>query len=70
MKINRPFKFDISVGSDVEKDTKAVFELIKKTENDLLVNIDNLYEKLPNDVFKTFRKKIPCKNFIFFLNTL
>lgn len=61
LKINRPFKFDISVGSNADADAKTVFDLIRKTENELLKSLDDLYEKLPNEVFKTFRKKLPCK---------
>lgn len=56
MKINKPFKKDISV----EKDgAKAVVDFITKTEDDVLKGIDTLYEGLLTDVFKTMRRELP-----------
>lgn len=56
MKINKPFKKDLSL----EKEgAKAVVDFVTKNEDDVLKGIDILYEGLLTDVFKTMRRELP-----------
>lgn len=56
MKINKPFKKDLSIGTD---GAKGVVDFITKSEDDVLKGLDTLYDGLLTDVFKTMRRELP-----------
>ncbi len=48
---------DLKAEADVN--CKRIIEKIKESEDQVLKGLDNIYETLPTQVFKTMRKALP-----------
>ena len=60
LKVNKAYSTNLAF-TDAEKDAQKAFDFIRSNENQLLAGLNEVYESLPTEVFKTMRKEIPCK---------